>query len=310
MTSSEYFFFSAARLHLESNLTPLSLYCANKQNFLFPVRWEKINRNECLMNNGVQRWNGIGISFVSVASLVFWWFSELLSLNDESLVEDKMIVIYSIKKWSGNYFNKIIVSLRLCNENVFILFSDMDSKWWISMLLLTTSFVTWAEENKSEWYSKLVVVVVSFSRDEIVYKYSSTMFQQTIYFVMLAQRNGRARMKEAEDICRQSTSRQMSDNAIVWWVWMTGSFVSFLFRRRLFSFSSTFAFSREMSGKWQLEVNILFCKSNWFLLSCVRLMRNKTILESEIVWWETEEFFSQSSKTACSTAVVTKPPAL
>lgn len=73
------------------------------------------------------------------------------------------------------------------------------------------------------------------------------MLQQMVYFVSASKRflkrrcvaadDGRARMEGREDICRQSLSRQMSDNTIVWWVWMTGSFVSFL------SSSSSFIFS-------------------------------------------------------------------
>lgn len=71
---------------------------------------------------------------------------------------------------------------------------------------------------------------------------SSTMFTATndlFFIVRWSHSDGKKLGKRRGDICRQSPSRQMSDNTIAWWVWMTGSFVSLLvvyFQSLRFSF--------------------------------------------------------------------------
>lgn len=78
--------------------------------------------------------------------------------------------------------------------------------------------------------------------DDVPNKWSIFFFQQWEIIsetrLRWSRLDGKLR-EETRDICRQSLSRQMSDNTIVWWVWMTGSFVSLLSSSFIFSFFSS-----------------------------------------------------------------------
>lgn len=171
---------------------------------------------------------------------------------------------------------KIFLQAWFLKSFKILYFLDNYWMWWISMLLLTSSFVTWAER-------KTKVSDIQNSSRSCVYKYSSTMFQQMIYFVIffsqdnfstrscLIARDGRARIEGRGDICRQSLSRQMSDNTIVWWVWMTGSFVSPLvvvvFVVRFISFSYVYFFCATCQRSDNCKS--IFFYNNWLLFFAV-----------------------------------------
>lgn len=76
------------------------------------------------------------------------------------------------------------------------------------------------------------------------------MFQQMIYFVkpFLSSRDGLARMEGKIFVDSHWVARCLITQ--LWLVWMTGSFVSPLSSSFIFIFFV--AFSRDLSGKWQL----------------------------------------------------------
>lgn len=201
-------------------------------------------------------------------------------------MEDTDVVIYSIKKWNGNNFREIID----CVTRMFLLFLghgfqviDINDAFDNIIRHMSSRKIKVSDIQNSS--SSLG----SFTR-AIIYKYR----RRSIWWMF--RRDGRARLKEAEDVCRQSTSRQMSDNTIAWWVWMTGSFVSFSLSSFIFIFFVDIRESCQESD----NVKSIFC----FSLACD--------------WWETKLFSKAKSfeeerlfarrRDKQSAAVVTQRP--
>lgn len=161
------------------------------------------------------------------------------------------VVIYSIRKWTGKYFYKLFFLSRKTRKKV-----CLRRDFWQELEVIDINVV-------------FDIIIRHMGARKCLKIYSSTMFLTNDLFCVhssvrnkfwnsstmswrWSRLNGNG--EETRDICRQSLSRQMSDNTIVWWVWMTGSFVSSFSHRRLFSvfFLCFLLFSRDLSEKRQL----------------------------------------------------------
>lgn len=182
--------------------------------------------------------------------------------------ENHKIIINQIKKWKcqKSYFSRLTLGSKLDEQTEKMKLqgevtmawlstsqkqahlrteTPRDWKWLISALALTSSFVTHELETntESQWNEKLV------SERNILWIFISDGFYKWSIFPPTDVDGSMSALGTERGICRQSGSRQMSDNTIVWWVWMTATAGCFLY---LFLSSFIFFFSRALSGKWQL----------------------------------------------------------